>query len=190
MPFWRTLRRSPSLRAALGFEETLWSRKVSDDSTRRLVRSLDPVPRSALEISGWAWSEFGFPSYTSVEFPAFDICKDVLPGRFDLVIAEHVFEHVRSPLRAAMNVREMLKPNGRLLVVTPFLYKVHPNPLDTGRWTEAGLRYLLEDAGYPAAGIVTGSWGNRACIEATFRREYRVYNRYLHSTVNDPDYPV
>ena len=55
-------------------------------------------------------------------------------------------------------------------MATPFMHKVHPNPLDCVRWTEQGLRFFLEDCGFASDGIVTGSWGNRACIEATFRR--------------------
>jgi hypothetical protein len=59
-----------------------------------------------------------------------------------------------------------LVPGGHFLVVTPFLYKVHPSPLDCPRWTEQGLRYFLEDAGFVPDRILTGSWGNRACILA------------------------
>jgi len=124
------------------------------------------------------------------DFPAFDTCADALPERFDLIIAEHVFEHIRWPHRAARNVRRMLVPGGHFLMVTPFLYKVHPNPLDCTRWTEQGLRFFLEDAGFPIDRVVTGSWGNRACIEATFRQEYRLFNHYFHSVEHEPDYPV
>jgi len=190
IPLWQRVRRDPRFRAAVGFEETLWTRHVSEVEMRRLVAALDPGRLSALEISGDHWSQAGFRAYRRVDFPGFDICVDVLPERFDLIIAEHVFEHIRWPHRAARNVRRMLVPGGHFLIVTPFLYKVHPNPLDCTRWTEQGLRFFLEDAGFPSDRIVTGSWGNRACIEATFRHEYRLFNRYLHSVQHEPDYPV
>ena len=84
----------------------------------------------------------------------------------------------------------MLEPGGHALVVTPFLYKVHNDPFDCTRWTETGLRTFLVRAGFPDEAIQSGSWGNRACVEATLRREYRLFNRYLHSLENEPEYPI
>lgn len=181
---------NPRLRSVLGFEETLWTRRIPDERTRELVLALKPATLSALEISGARWADFGFASYRQTSFQEFDICRGVLPERFDLIIAEQIFEHLRSPAQAAANVLRMLNPGGYFLVVTPFIYKVHPNPLDCARWTEQGLRYLLEDCGFPLDSIVTSSWGNRACIAATFRKEYRLFNRYLHSLKNEPDFPM
>ena len=41
-------------------------------------------------------------------------------GRFDVVIFAEVFEHLRvSPLRALVEIRRMLKPDGLLLLTTP-----------------------------------------------------------------------
>lgn len=190
LPGWRTLRGNPRFRSLLGFEETLWTRRIPDERTRELVSTLKPERLSALEISGARWADFGFASYRQTSFPGFDICRETLPERFDLIIAEHILEHLRSPAPAAANVLTMLNPGGYFLVVTPFIYKVHPNPLDCARWTEQGMRYFLADCGFPLDSVVTASWGNRACIAATFRKEYRLFNRYLHSVENEPDYPM
>jgi SAM-dependent methyltransferase len=189
-PFAGRLRRSRWLRDSVGYEETLWTRKVADEETRKLVTRLDPSGLSALEISGSAWEGFGFRSYRSAQYPAFDVCRDTLPESFDLVIAEHVFEHVLWPYQAGRNVSQLLQPGGHFLIVTPFLYKVHPNPYDCTRWTETGMRYFLAECGFPLDTITTGSWGNRACLEATLRREYRLFNRYVHSLENDADLPM
>lgn len=183
-----SLKRSPGLRRLLGFEETLWTRKVSDQEVRKLVRHIQPAPVSVLEISGRVWEEFGFSSYQAVGFPEFDLCQSPLPERFDLVIVEHVFEHLLTPRTAAINLHTMLNPNGHALLVTPFIYKVHPNPHDCTRWTCEGLEAFLIECGF--ASVVTGSWGNRACIKATMRKEYRLFNRHIHSLVNEPSYPV
>lgn len=192
VPGWRTLRRASAVRRALGFEETIWTRKVADEEVRKLVRGLDPAPESVLEVSGQVWSGFGFPRYRSTQYPEFDITGEPLEERFDLVIAEHVLEHLRHPHRAARNVMRMLQPGGAFLVVTPFLYRVHPCPDDCTRWTETGLAHFLEEAGFPLERIRTGSWGNRACIRSTFssRGEHRSYNRWAHSLRNEPEYPV
>jgi SAM-dependent methyltransferase len=190
VPAWRGLRKRAGFRSALGYEETIWTRKAADEEVRRLVARLRPETLSALEISGHVWRELGFASYRGTEYPDFDIQADALPERFDLVIAEHVFEHLPWPARAARNVLRMLEPGGHFLIVTPFLYRVHENPVDCTRWTETGMRYFLAECGFPLEGITTGSWGNRQCVEATFREEFKLFNRHLHSLAPDPQYPI
>ena len=184
------MRKSAGFRSALGYEETLWTRKAADEAVRRLVADLRPDTLSALEISGHVWQEFGFASYRRTEYPDFDLQGDALPERFDLVIAEHVFEHLPWPARAARNVLRMLEPGGHFLVVTPFLYRVHENPVDCTRWTETGLRHFLAECGFPLDEITTGSWGNLPCAEATLRREFVLFNRHVHSLATDPQFPV
>lgn len=50
-----------------------------------------------LEVSpGWngMWAKLAATRYTSVDFPEFDICRDVLDRTFDFVIADQVLERV------------------------------------------------------------------------------------------------
>lgn len=102
--FWSRVRTSPTLRRLIGFEETLWTRKVPDEQARKLIAELRPSTISALEVSGRVWHDFGFQSYRSVHYPDFDVCRDVLPASFDLIIAEHVFEHLSARMtQAAMS---------------------------------------------------------------------------------------
>jgi SAM-dependent methyltransferase len=166
-----------------------WCRVVLNRETRELVGALGPERLRALEISGEHWKDFGFRSYRSVGYPGFDVCAQALDERFDLVIAEQVFEHLLWPLRAARNVHAMLVPGGRFLVTTPFLLRVHRSPVDCSRWTETGLRHLLAEAGFGLDDAETGSWGNRACVRSNLGRWTR-YRRLLHSLENEPDYPV
>jgi hypothetical protein len=100
-----------------------------------------------------------------------------------------VFEHICYPFRAARNVHAMLREGGHFLITTPFLLKIHNHPVDCTRWTEAGMKYLLADSGFSLQAVVTGSWGNRACVIGNFRT-WRYYNRWLHSLRNEPDFPV
>jgi SAM-dependent methyltransferase len=190
LPPWRRLRQSPAFRALLGFEETLWNRKMADEAVRRLVEPLGPETLDVLEISGEVWRTHPFRSYRNTSYPAFDLEAAVLDADFDLVIAEHVFEHLAWPRLAALNVLRMLRPGGHFLIVTPFLYKVHPVPIDCTRWTETGLRFFLADAGFPLETIITGSWGNLAVVEASFRREFRLFNRHVQSVESEPEFPI
>jgi SAM-dependent methyltransferase len=191
LPGWSALRAHPAVRRALGFEDTIWTRKVADREVRRLVAALDPAPASVLEISGEVWRGHGFPAHRSTRYPGFDLEAEPLAERFDLVIAEHVLEHLRHPHRAARNAMAMLRPGGAFLVVTPFLYRVHPCPDDFSRWTENGLAQLLAGAGFPLESTVTGSWGNRACVRSTLtRHEHRSYNRWVHPLRDEREFPV
>lgn len=67
--------------------------------------------RDAQSVSpGWnqMWKRLPAASYTAVDYPDFDICRDVLARRFDIVIADQVLEHVPRPVKAVQHLREMV----------------------------------------------------------------------------------
>jgi SAM-dependent methyltransferase len=164
-----------------------WCRIVMNEETARLVRELAPSNLDVLEISGTAWSNFGFRSYETLAWPAFDICKDRLAKNFDLIIAEQVFEHVRYPAQAARNVYRMLRAGATFLITTPFMIRIHPMPGDFWRWTPSGLEALLEDAGFVS--IRVGDWGNRSCVTANLA-DWPMFDPERHSLVAEPDVPL
>jgi SAM-dependent methyltransferase len=155
-----------------------------------LLRELGPERLDTLEISaGPQWRrQFQFGSYAEMNFPEFDICNDVLPRQFDLIIADQVFEHLRWPARAARNVYAMLKPGGRFIIATPFLVRVHESPIDCNRWTADGLSYFLQEAGFPPEEIAAEGWGNRACLKANLTRWRK--RGFFGSLKNEPEFPV
>src|SRR5258708_19733064 len=130
------------------------------------VANVGPEHLDVLEISaGPDWArEFRFRSYTGTSSPSFDVCSQTLPARFDLIIADQVFEHLKWPYGAARNVLAMLRPGGYFVITVPFLVRVHRSPTDCSRWTAEGLSYFLQESGFDAAGIPTRSWGNRPCL--------------------------
>jgi SAM-dependent methyltransferase len=167
-----------------------WLRQVANSEMEALVGSLHPQERRVLEISGTFWQRDGlFKSYRSVDYPEFDICQDQLTDRFDLIIAEHVFEHLLWPYRAGRNVYEMLAPGGSFLIATPFLVRIHNHPVDCSRWTELGLRCLLQECGFQDQNILTKSWGNRRCVVANFDR-WQAYRPWRDSLRNEPAFPM
>jgi SAM-dependent methyltransferase len=174
----------------VGYDTTHWVRVVMYERCFAFVRSLQPETLDALEISaGPQWRrEFRFRSYTATQYPDFDICSQTLERKFDLIIADQVFEHLPWPYRAGKNVYSMLRPGGHFVIATPFLLKVHKVPLDCSRWTEQGLSYLLQECGFAAADIKTDSWGNRNCVRANFTR-WRTRG-WRRSLANEPDFPV
>jgi SAM-dependent methyltransferase len=163
-----------------------WCRVVMNSATQEIVGQLPFSSFDVLEVSGTSWRAAGFRSYRAVRYPEFDICREALPEQFDLVIAEQVFEHLRSPFSAARNVLQMLRPGGYFLITTPFLIRFHPEPLDLWRWTRDGLRFFLEDAGFAQA--ATQSWGNKECLVANLDQwvEFEPHHRLQ----DDPRFPL
>lgn len=174
----------------VGQTENHWARVVMDKHTGQLVDALGPDNLNVLEISGSVWGQRKkFRSHTSVEYPNFDICTSVLDSRYDLIIAEQVFEHLLDPYQAIKNIRLMLNEGGHVLLTTPFLLRVHAHPLDCYRWTATGIVQLLKFGGFRTNTVSVDSWGNRACVVANFDR-WAYYRPLLHSLVNEPEFPV
>lgn len=175
--------------SAVGYDHRLWARVVMYDKCFELLRELRPETLDVLEVSaGPAWRELGFKSFSTANYPEFDLCAQPLARSFDLVIADQVFEHLLWPSRAARNVHAMLRPGGHFLVTVPFLIRVHREPNDCTRWTETGLRHFLAECGFSLERVRTGAWGNRACVKANLRRWVR--RGWLGSLENEPDFPV
>jgi hypothetical protein len=170
----------------LGYNFENWTRIVPQ---RAWAQFLQRFPDAAiLEISPGektVWRNFG-KSYTSVAFPEFDICAQTTAERFDIIIADNVFEHLAHPATAACHVFSMLSPGGWFVIATPFMVRLHGCPNDFTRWTPDGLRRFLAECGFQEISI--DSWGNRACIRANFTR-WAPYG-WWHSLKNEPDFPV
>ena len=58
-------------------------------------------------------------------------------GTFDLVIANHVLEHVDDDLRALREIRRVLRPGGRAVLQTPYCASLHVTWRDAGIATDA-----------------------------------------------------
>lgn len=166
-----------------------WCRVIMNQETLKLITALDTKRLDAMEISGSRWAFCPFRSYKTVSYPEFDICSPPPGISVDVVIAEQVFEHLMWPFRAGKVVHAMLRPEGYLLITTPFLIRNHNDPIDCSRWTETGIKYFLAECGFPLEKIHTGSWGNRKCIISNFNKWTR-YKKWIHSLDNEPDFPM
>ena len=166
-----------------------WQRVVLNRAVEAHLRALDPPAKTAVEISGDARARLAWRSFTSLNWPEFDLCAP-LEGRgtHDVVICEQVIEHVAEPFVAAENLRGLCRPGGHVVVSTPFLIRVHElwGMEDYWRFTPRGLRTLLERAGLEVDSV--GAWGNRHCVAGNFDR-WPSYRR-RHPLGNEPDLPV
>jgi SAM-dependent methyltransferase len=64
----------------------------------------------------------------------------------DLVLCTEVLEHLPEPDRALAEMNRVRAPAGLLIVTVPLMWGEHDH-VDYQRWTEAGLRRLLQSAG-------------------------------------------
>lgn len=64
-------------------------------------------------------------------------------NRFDTIVLSEVLEHLHSPHLGIQNVHRSLKPGGRLILTTPFIFPIHDRPYDFYRYTKYGLEHLL-----------------------------------------------
>lgn len=143
------------------------NRVVMQKASRQMIRALRPGKLDVAEISGKWGESFQFRSYTPFRYPEFDICagpiRDEAGGvrKFDLIMANQVWEHLDRPYAATRNVRRMLKKGGHFWVAVPFHIPFHAAPNDCSRWSARGLKNLLIEGGFEEEAIEAAQWGNR-----------------------------
>ena len=76
-------------------------------------------------------------------------------GTFDTVVCLEVLEHVPNPDAALQEASRVLKPEGHLLLSTPFLYPIHDAPNDYRRWTWLGLKAMARSSGLRVVSLRT-----------------------------------
>jgi SAM-dependent methyltransferase len=86
--------------------------------------------------------------YTTPDY-ACDLAEiPVADARFDHVVLTQVLEHIPEPRKVLAELHRVLKPGGTLWLTAPLFYAEHERPYDFFRYTQFGLRHLLEGAGF------------------------------------------
>jgi SAM-dependent methyltransferase len=108
------------------------------------------------------WSHSADIVYTDVSFSSglHAICDaHDLPfadADFDFVLAISVLEHVADPPQVVEEIWRVLKPEGYIYAVTPFLQPVHMGAYDFTRYTYLGHRRLFRKFSDVASGMALG----------------------------------
>ena len=84
-------------------------------------------------------------------YPEVDLVCDLTqrnpfhPARFDAIVLMNVMEHIFDTHAIMATLRQLLKPNGILIVAIPFMVKIHQAPVDYVRFTHYALQRLGDD---------------------------------------------
>ncbi len=70
--------------------------------------------------SGFEFASRSFPNCRFILGSIYNLPYKELGGKFDIVIAAEVIEHLFSPRELVRNAQKCLKPNGRLILTTPY----------------------------------------------------------------------
>ncbi len=166
-------------------------------SSRAMIRGLAPETLKVAEISGKWGRVFDFRTYERFPFPKYDICAGPYlddkgrPRKFDLILANQVWEHLDRPYAATNNVRRMLKKGGHFWLAVPFFVPYHAAPMDNSRWSARGLKNLLIEAGFQADAIRAEQWGNRNAALRNLEDKWPpAYDEESDTLENDPDMPI
>lgn len=79
-----------------------------------------------------------------------DITKKipVKNSTFDVAIMLEVLEFLETPQKTFSEIKRILRPNGILILTTPFLYPLHDVPYDRNRFTITQLKSFLNQDNY------------------------------------------
>jgi SAM-dependent methyltransferase len=136
------------------------------------AQAANSLPREAVVLDAGAGDCPYRPLFEHVRYEAADSCRvekeygpisyacdltniPVLSNRYDLVLLTQVLEHVPEPRTILAELHRVLKPGGELWLTLPLFFAEHEIPYDFYRYTQYGIRHLLQSTGY---GIVRLEW--------------------------------
>ena len=173
------------------------NRIIMNRRSRAILRDIGTEDLDIAEISGQWGSKLPARSYVNYRFRQHDICSgpvtyaDGTVLKYDLILANQVWEHLERPYKAAQNVLEMLRPGGYFWLSVPFHIPYHPVPTDCTRWSPHGLKNFLIECGFPEEDIRSAGWGNRGAAARNLDPEWPPeYREGEDSLDNDPDFPI
>lgn len=132
-----------------------------------------PVHGAVLDIGGSTKSGYhkllyGAKEITTVNIDStygcdlvFDIQKPfpLESSSFDTVVSMNVLEHIFDFHSVFSEVYRVLKPGGKFVSSTPFMFHVHGSPDDYFRYTESALRALAQKHGFHVETIEVLGYG-------------------------------
>lgn len=107
---------------------------------------------------------------------------------FDCCVAFEVFEHIFSIEEVLGELYRVLRPGGKLLISTPFVFGEHEVPFDFARYTTFGIRHVLTEAGFSVSQIekTTTERGVLAHVAVGYLAKHLGRRRFLGAVALPP----
>ncbi len=176
---------------------TSLNRVIMNRRSRRILRDIGIEELDVAEISGQWGKNLGAKSYVQYKYPDHDICEGPIRYadgeilKYDVILANQVWEHLDRPYTAIKNVMQMLRPGGYFWLAVPFHVPFHAAPNDCSRWSARGLHNLLVEAGFPEEDVRAAQWGNREAAARNLEKEWPpVYDKDTDNLENDRAFPI
>jgi SAM-dependent methyltransferase len=67
---------------------------------------------------------------------------------YDVLFVFDVLEHVKHDSHFIKECHRILRPNGKIILTIPFMYRFHEQPYDYRRYTPSGINYLISEVGF------------------------------------------
>jgi SAM-dependent methyltransferase len=137
------------------FVRKFWAAHNDSPAVRREIKSLLADWKTGPGLNVGCGDTRLDPRMVNIDLtrtPAVAVVADTLAlpfagDSFSLVISQETVEHVPDPFRAVCEMARVLAPGGTLYLQAPFVIGYHPGPEDYWRFSRAGMRRLVEQAG-------------------------------------------
>ncbi len=83
-----------------------------------------------------------------IDIRADAICLPLRSHAFDWVLCSELLEHVDNPSGVIREAFRVLKTSGSLVITVPFLFRLHADPVDVGRYTPWFWKHQLKKIGF------------------------------------------
>ena len=95
------------------------------------------LPYKSFSGPEWNWTGLDIEGnpLADIRVATTDKTWDLPSESFDLVLCTEVLEHSKYPESILTEIHRVLKPDGKLMLTTPFIYPIHGAPSDYRRFT-------------------------------------------------------
>lgn len=96
------------------------------------------------------------------------------------VILNQVLEHIYEYEKVLEEVNRVLKVNGKFIISVPFIYHIHAEPNDYFRFSEYGIKKLLEEKGFKIIKFDYNGYFGTAIISIINSFLWQVWNKKVY----------
>lgn len=83
-------------------------------------------------------------------------CLPIHENSVDTIQCMNLIEHIADPQTMIDETYRVIKPGGEIYIMVPFIHPYHEAPIDCNRWTDEGLRQIMQKFSAIKVGVLGG----------------------------------